>query len=76
MAQNRIQYRRGLSLLEFFDGFGAPERCEAAVRAWRWPKGFVCPRCEGTWHSEFRRSRRLYFRKRSMNHALEPGVHA
>ena len=44
MAQNRFQYRRGLWLLEFFDGFGTPQRCEAAVRAWRWPEGFVCPR--------------------------------
>jgi transposase-like protein len=61
MAQNKVQYQRGLSMLEFFDGYGTPERCEAAVRAWRWPEGFICPRCEGTWHSEFRRGRRLYF---------------
>jgi transposase-like protein len=31
------------------------------VRAWRWPGGFVCPRCQGGWHSEFRRQQRLYF---------------
>ena len=32
MAQNKVQYQRGLSVLEFFDGYGTPERCEAAVR--------------------------------------------
>jgi transposase-like protein len=61
MGQNRVQYQRGLGMLEFFDLYGSPERCESAVRAWRWPEGFVCPRCQGTWHSEFRRAERLYF---------------
>jgi transposase-like protein len=61
MAQNKVQYQPGLSMPEFFDRYGAPERCEALVRAWRWPQGFVCPRCEGSWHSEFRRQARLYF---------------
>lgn len=61
MAQNKVQYQRGLSMLEFFDRYGSQERCEEAVRAWRWPDGFVCPRCQGTWHSEFRRRARLYF---------------
>ncbi len=61
MAQNKVQYQRGLSVLEFFDEYGTPERCEAAVRAWRWPHGFVCPRCGATSHSEFRRETRLYF---------------
>ena len=31
------------------------------MRGWRWPKGFSCPRCQGSWHSEFRRQDRLYF---------------
>ncbi len=48
-------HQRGLSVLEFFDGYGTSERCEAAVRAWRRPNGFVCPRCSTTLHSEFRR---------------------
>ena len=61
MAMNRIQYQRGLSMLEFFDSYGAEEDCEAWVRAWRWPEGFTCPRCQGSWHSEFRRQGRLYF---------------
>ena len=48
-------------MLEFFDSYGAEEDCEAWVRAWRWPEGFVCPRCQGSWHSEFRREGRMYF---------------
>lgn len=61
MAQSRVQYQRGLSMPEFFDTYGTAEQCEALVRGWRWPEGFICPRCEGTWHSEFRRQDRLYF---------------
>ena len=61
MAQNRVQYQRGLSMPEFFDAYGSVEQCEALVRGWRWPKGLSCPRCQGSWHSEFRRQDRLYF---------------
>ena len=61
MAQNKVQYQRGLSMVEFFDAYGSVEQCEALVRDWRWPKGFGCPRCQGSWHSEFRRQDRLYF---------------
>ena len=61
MAQNKVQYQRGLPMLEFFDLYGSHERCEEAIQRWRWPEGFVCPRCQGSWHSEFRRQDRLYF---------------
>ena len=61
MAQNKVQYQRGLSMPEFFDSYGSQEQCEALVRGWRWPEGFICPRCQGSWHSEFRRTGRLYF---------------
>jgi transposase-like protein len=61
VAMNRVQYQRGLSMLEFFDSYGTQEQCEALVRRWRWPEGFICPRCGGSWHSEFRRQDRLYF---------------
>ena len=46
---------------KFFEQYGSAPQCEALVRAWRWPEGFVCPRCEGGAHSEFRRQARLYF---------------
>jgi transposase-like protein len=61
VAQNKVQYQRGLSMPEFFDSHGSPEQCEALVRRWRWPGGFICPRCRSGWHSEFRRQDRLYF---------------
>ena len=61
MAQNKVQYQRGLSMSEFFDRYGSQQQCEALVRAWRWPQGFVCPRCKVDCHSEFRRQGRLYF---------------
>jgi hypothetical protein len=61
MAQNRVQYQKGLSMPEFFDRFGSVHQCEQLVRGWRWSNGFVCPLCEQTWHSEFRLHYRLYF---------------
>lgn len=60
MAQNTMQYQRGLPMLEFFGQYVSQQQCEELVRSWRWPDGFVCPRCQGTWHSEFRRQDRLY----------------
>lgn len=35
------------TLLEFQRRFGDEEACQAYLEAWRWPKGFVCPRCSG-----------------------------
>lgn len=61
MAQNKVQYQRGLSMPEFFGSYSSTAQCEALVRRWRWPAGFVCPRCQSGWHSEFRRQDRLYF---------------
>lgn len=61
MGMNRVQYQHGLPLLDFFEEYGSAQRCEELVRGWRWPGGFVCPRCAGVEHSEFRRSCRLYF---------------
>jgi transposase-like protein len=61
MGMNRVQYQAGLPMLEFFENYGTQAQCEELVRAWRWPQGFVCPRCQQTWHSEFRRGGRLYF---------------
>jgi len=45
MAMNRVQFQPGLSMHQFMDLYGTQEKCEAAVIAWRWPKGFVCPAC-------------------------------
>lgn len=51
MARNPIQFQDGMSLGELTMAFGTEEQCEAAVRAWRWPSGFVCPRCGGCAHT-------------------------
>lgn len=47
MARNRVQYQKGLSEAEFDRQYGSEEQCRAAVAKWRWPDGFVCPRCGG-----------------------------
>jgi hypothetical protein len=61
MAQSPVQYQRALSMPEFFDRYASPQQCEDLVRARHWPDEFVCPRCQGRWHSEFRRQDRAYF---------------
>lgn len=61
MPASRVQFQKGLSMPEFFDTYGNLEQCEQLVRAWRWPNGFVCPRCDELDFSEFRRGGRLYF---------------
>ena len=70
MAQNTVQYQRGLSMPKFSDRYASSQQCEDLVRAWRWPDGFVCPRCQGSWHSEFRRQERLYFQCGGCRHPL------
>lgn len=45
MARNPIQMQKGMSLTELNARYGTQEKCEAALVAWRWPKGFVCPNC-------------------------------
>lgn len=51
MARNPIQFQKGLSLKAFQDLYGTEAKCAAAVRRWRWPNGFVCPRCGGREHA-------------------------
>jgi len=59
MARNKVQYQKGLSEAEFDRQYGSEEQCRAAVAKWRWPDGFVCPRCGGRQHSMIK-SRALY----------------
>src|SRR5512132_586657 len=59
MARNKVQYQKGLSEAEFERRYGSEEQCRAAVAKWRWPDGFVCPRCGGRQHSMIK-SRALY----------------
>jgi hypothetical protein len=60
MAMNRLQFQRGLSMPEFQRLYGKLEQCEEAVRAWRWPDGFQCPKCTAKHRTEFRRGGQLY----------------
>ena len=50
MARNSVQFQKGLGEAEFHDLYGSEEQCQAAVFAWRWPQGFVCPDCGGRDH--------------------------
>ena len=59
MAPNPIQFQDGLSLASFMTRFGTEAQCEAAVLAWRWSDGFVCPGCGSSDHAIVGR-RRLY----------------
>ena len=68
MAMNRVQFQHGLSMAEFMGRYGSDEDCEAALIASRWPKGFVCPSCDGGYSSSFRREGRLYFQCSGCRH--------
>ena len=46
MARNKIQFQKGLSERQFRASYGTEEQCRRALAAWRWPQGFVCPRCD------------------------------
>src|SRR5262245_10546045 len=50
MARNRIQFQKGLSEARFAALYGSEERCREALASWRWPDGFVCPKCGGRAH--------------------------
>lgn len=45
MAQNKVQFQKGVSLPEFLKNYGTEEQCFDALFTWRWPNGFSCPVC-------------------------------
>jgi hypothetical protein len=45
MPKNRVQFQKAMSMSSFMSQYGTEERCRAALVAWRWPQGFVCPAC-------------------------------
>ena len=59
MARNWIQFQKGYSLTQFVEEYGTEEQCMDALFRWRWPNGFVCPRCEHTGYGRLQ-SRALY----------------
>ena len=68
MARNRIQFQKGYSLVQFMDEYGTEEKCTEAVFRWRWPNGFVCPRCEHTGH--WRHQSRALYQCRGCRHQV------
>jgi len=47
------------TLVDFMHQFPDDDACRAYLERMRWPKGFVCPRCQGT-ESSYIASRRLH----------------
>ena len=68
MKMNRVQFQPGLSMAEFMDRYGSDDKCEAALIASRWPKGFSCPACDCGHSSSFRRAGLLYFQCTACRH--------
>ncbi len=61
MKMNRVQFQPGLSMPEFFERYGTEAKCQAALQAARWPKGFVCPNCGGAARTSFVRGGLRYW---------------
>jgi len=59
MPKNKIQFQKGMSLLDFNKAYGTNEQCAAILFRFRWPNGFVCQKCG---HGRFSKlkSRNLY----------------
>ncbi len=68
MAINQVQFQKGLSMQQFAQRYGSEQQCEQAVRSWRWPAGFRCPRCGHSECSEFRRGTLLYMQCSACRH--------
>lgn len=47
MAQNKVQFQKGVSLPEFMSLYGTEKQCFNALFQWCWPDGFICPKCSG-----------------------------
>jgi len=45
MAQNKVQFQKGMSLPDFMKLYGTEEQCFNALFELRWPAGFVCSEC-------------------------------
>ena len=43
MGINKIQFKKGLSMSEFYSAYGTEEQCHAALVALRWPQDSPAP---------------------------------
>jgi hypothetical protein len=61
MAINKVQFQKGLSMMEFIALSGTQAQCHAALVASRWPEAFVCTDCGHTGHCTFVRKGLQYW---------------
>lgn len=59
MAQNTVQFQKGLSLPQFLEKYGTEKACREALFKLRWPAGFCCPDCGNTTCCELK-SRKVF----------------
>jgi hypothetical protein len=59
MAKNKVQFQKGLSLIEFLSHYGTDKQCRNVLFCFRWPKGFRCPNCGNERYCEIRK-RKLF----------------
>ncbi len=45
MAQNKIQFQKGIGIREFVDMYGTEEQCRTAPEKFRWPDGYFRKEC-------------------------------
>lgn len=48
MKKNKVQFQKGYSLTQLHNDYGTEEQCHEALYKWRWPDGFICPKCGST----------------------------
>lgn len=68
MPANRIQFQPGMSIHEFMDRYGSEAQCAQALARLRWPRGFRCPRCDGTDHYRVSQGARVLMQCQGCRH--------
>ena len=59
MAQNMVQFQKGLSMVEFLKKYGSEAACGEALFKHRWSGGLECPECGNPTYCEIK-SRRVF----------------
>lgn len=57
--KNQVQFQKGYSLIEFQEDYGTKEQCEEALFRWKFPQGYVCPKCGSREYCQLR-SKKVY----------------
>jgi hypothetical protein len=48
VPQNKFQFQKGLSLVDFLRNFDTEEKCFIYLKKERWPNGYVCQECSSS----------------------------